>query len=173
MMRFVFALLLTGVLVAGATAGPQAPTSTPPARGAEGVAAPAPRPAVDATTLPTGLIPVSIAWQKSLVAARTEARDKQLIVVDVYTDWCRWCKVMDTSIFASPDVASFATQHVFVKVNAEDGRDGQAFAKQMGVKKYPTLFVFRADGKLLGKKVGAFRRSRDFLGWVAKARAKA
>jgi thiol:disulfide interchange protein len=173
MKRFAFALLITGALVGGAFAGPQAPAPTSPSRGADAVSVPQPRPTVDATTLPTGLSPVSISWQKSLVSARTAVKDDQIIVVDVYTDWCRWCKVMDSSVYASPDVASFATQHVFVKVNAEDGRDGQVFSKQMGVKKYPALFVFRADGKLLDKRIGAFKRSRDFLAWVAKARAKA
>jgi thiol:disulfide interchange protein len=173
MKRFVFAPVVMGALFVSAFARPQAPVSSSPPRGADEVVAVQPRPTVDATSLPTGLMPVSITWQKSLVSARTAVNDKQVIVVDVYTDWCRWCKIMDTSIYASPDVASFAAQHVFVKINAEDGRDGQVFAKQMGVKKYPALFVFRADGKLLEKKIGAFKRSRDFLAWVAKARAKA
>jgi thiol:disulfide interchange protein len=175
MKRFAFALLATGALTAGTYARPQAPPSTSPPRGVDvNPSAPIkPRPTVESTGLPSGLIPVSITWQKNLVSARTAARDGQVIVVDVYTDWCRWCKVMDQSVYASPDVASFATQHVFVKFNAEDGRDGQAFARQMGVKKFPTLFVFRSDGKLLEKRVGAFKRSRDFLNWVAKARARA
>lgn len=42
------------------------------------------------------------------------------IFIDVYTDWCGWCKVMDKNTFSHPEVASYLNTHFYpVKLNAE------------------------------------------------------
>ncbi len=42
------------------------------------------------------------------------------VVVDVYTDWCKWCKVMDKETFQNPEFIEFAgDEFYFVKLNAE------------------------------------------------------
>jgi len=41
-------------------------------------------------------------------------------VVDVYTDWCHWCKVMDKNTFSDPEVISYLNENFhMVKFNAE------------------------------------------------------
>ncbi len=41
-------------------------------------------------------------------------------VVDVYTDWCHWCKVMDKKTFSDPEVISYLNENFhMVKFNAE------------------------------------------------------
>lgn len=42
------------------------------------------------------------------------------VLVDVYTDWCGWCKVMDKKTFANPDVIKYMNENFYaVKFNAE------------------------------------------------------
>lgn len=41
-------------------------------------------------------------------------------LVDVYTDWCGWCKVMDKKTFTDPDVQAYLNEHFnIVKFDAE------------------------------------------------------
>ena len=40
--------------------------------------------------------------------------------MDVYTDWCGPCKLMDKNTFQNPYVAAYVTEHYYaVKFNAE------------------------------------------------------
>jgi thiol:disulfide interchange protein len=110
-----------------------------------------------------------IAWGSSFTTATKMAKADQVIFVDVYTDWCGWCKYMDQQVYTDPRVQSFAAKQVFVKLNAEDRAEGTAFAERHGVRAYPTLLVFAHDGRLIASQPGAFRRSDDFLSWLRQA----
>jgi thioredoxin-related protein len=42
------------------------------------------------------------------------------ILVDVYTDWCGWCKVMDRETYEKESVVNYINEHYYaVKLNAE------------------------------------------------------
>jgi thioredoxin-related protein len=46
--------------------------------------------------------------------------DKKKVLVDVYTDWCGWCKVMDKKTFTDPEVKKYLADNFHVvKFNAE------------------------------------------------------
>lgn len=48
---------------------------------------------------------------------RTEPRK---FMVDVYTDWCGWCKRMDATTFSDEEIARYVNEHFYaVKFNAE------------------------------------------------------
>ena len=49
----------------------------------------------------------------------TEEAPKK-IFIDVYTDWCGWCKRMDKATFQNPEVAAYMNEHYYnVKFDAE------------------------------------------------------
>lgn len=51
------------------------------------------------------------------VAMKKEPRK---VYVDVYTDWCGWCKVMDKKTFSNPEVIRYMNEKFYaVKFNAE------------------------------------------------------
>lgn len=46
--------------------------------------------------------------------------EKKKVFVDLYTDWCGWCKVMDKNTFADPDVIKYVNENYYpIKFNAE------------------------------------------------------
>ena len=56
-------------------------------------------------------------WEEAIELNKTQPRK---ILVDVYTDWCGWCKRMDKSTFSEADVASYLGDNFYpVKLNAE------------------------------------------------------
>ncbi|MDB5284972.1 MAG: thioredoxin-related protein [Bacteroidota bacterium] len=49
-----------------------------------------------------------------------EKKEKRKIFVDVYTDWCGWCKRMDAGTFTNADIVSYVNQNFYaVKFDAE------------------------------------------------------
>jgi thioredoxin-related protein len=52
-------------------------------------------------------------------ALRKEGTNKRFLV-DVYTDWCGWCKVMDKKTFTDPGLIAYLNENFHVvKFNAE------------------------------------------------------
>lgn len=46
------------------------------------------------------------------------------MVIDVYTDWCGWCKRMDATTFSDPEVAGMLNADFYpVKLDAEGKED--------------------------------------------------
>jgi thiol:disulfide interchange protein len=112
----------------------------------------------------------AITWHRDLRRAIEVARaEGKLIVADVYTDWCGWCKKMDKTVYADPAIVALSRQQVFVKVNAEDRGEGQSFAKEMGVKGYPTTIVLDGQGRVLNVAQGYISSPQAFVEFVEQA----
>lgn len=61
-----------------------------------------------------------IKWLTFHEAVELSKKEKKKIFIDVYTDWCGWCKVMDKNTFAHPVIAKYMNEHFYaVKLNAE------------------------------------------------------
>lgn len=64
-----------------------------------------------------------IQWLSFEEAVARQKEEPKKIFIDVYTDWCGWCKKMDKGTFSDPEVARFVNQHFYaVKLDAE-GKD--------------------------------------------------
>ena len=92
--------------------------STPPASSTETVAKQTAEPAetTASTTKPTE----KIKWLTIEQAAERIKKEPRKVVIDVYTDWCGWCKKMDKDTFTDPEVAALINKHYYaVKLDAE------------------------------------------------------
>ncbi|MBT8189299.1 MAG: DUF255 domain-containing protein [Bacteroidia bacterium] len=59
-------------------------------------------------------------WLTFEQAAKMKNKGSKKYLVDVYTDWCGWCKVMDKQTFTNPEVQAFLNENFHViKFNAE------------------------------------------------------
>lgn len=100
-----------------------------------------------------------IEWLSFEDAYAKAIKEKKLMMVDVYTDWCSWCKVMDRETFGHPDIVQFARQKmVMAKMNAESEArlrfqdkelTQRQLARSLGVTGYPTVVFFNERGEVL------------------------
>ena len=59
-------------------------------------------------------------WLTIEEADQLDNTDGKKFLVDVYTDWCGWCKVMDKNTFTDPGVKAYLEENYhLVKFNAE------------------------------------------------------
>ncbi len=65
-----------------------------------------------------------VKWYSFEEAVALNEKHPKKLMVDVYTNWCGWCKVMDEKTFNSPEIASYLNEHYYpVKLNAEQKED--------------------------------------------------
>lgn len=65
-----------------------------------------------------------IKWKTFEEAVEDNKTNAKLFFIDVYTDWCGWCKRMDASTFQDSVMIKFLNDNFHcVKVNAEDKKD--------------------------------------------------
>lgn len=63
---------------------------------------------------------VSIEWMTLAQVESSLQKEKRPVLIDLYTDWCGWCKVMDKKTYSNKKVIEYLKQKFyFVKVNAE------------------------------------------------------
>ncbi len=59
-------------------------------------------------------------WYSFEEAVEKVSENPKKIFIDIYTDWCGWCRRMDEETFSNPDVADYLNEHFYpVKLNAE------------------------------------------------------
>ena len=61
-----------------------------------------------------------IKWYSFEDAYKLNKKKPRKMFVDVYTDWCGWCKRMDSETFANPIIAAYMEKNFYcVKLDAE------------------------------------------------------
>ena len=62
----------------------------------------------------------TINWMTLEEAQAAAQKEPRKILIDVYTNWCGWCKRMDKTTFQNAVIAEYVNRHYYaVKLNAE------------------------------------------------------
>ncbi len=95
-------------------------------------------------------------WNQGISEAAITARP---ILVDVYTDWCTWCRRMDRDVYAREDVRDYLSRHfITVRLNAESLDEvryadriwtARGLAQRFRLSVYPSTLFLRPGGEHL------------------------
>ena len=62
-----------------------------------------------------------INWISIEEAEIANKKEPRKVFIDVYTDWCGWCKKMDASTFEDPQIIKYLNENYYcVKLDGED-----------------------------------------------------
>lgn len=128
-----------------------------------------------------------INWISFEELQKKQKQSPRKVMVDVYTEWCGPCKMLDRYTFADKKVADFVNENYYaVKFNAQhenkisykgkqfanpnyDPKKGQKrrnatheLARQFGIRSYPTVMFLDEDLKII-QKVPGFRKADQFM----------
>ena len=101
------------------------------------------------------------------------SRTGRPVIIDFYTSWCRWCKVMDRETFSDPEVKDFLEKNfVTVRIDAENRTEqlryrGKTYTpvqltRKFAVRAYPSLAYLESDGSLIAV-VPGFKKPDVFM----------
>ena len=114
-----------------------------------------------------------INWYSFEEAVSLTEKNPKMVIVDVYTDWCGWCKKMDKETFTDSRVISYINENFYaVKINAENNKKkfdfrGQEYSEQtmaqaMRVSSFPNFVIMDAAMENITQLPG-YREPGDFL----------
>ncbi|MFQ5526343.1 MAG: thioredoxin fold domain-containing protein [Thermoanaerobaculia bacterium] len=99
-------------------------------------------------------------FSRGLERAQTK---NQAVLVYFYTDWCPYCRQLESELLGRAVVEEYTKYLVKIRVNPEKGASERALAGQYGVAGYPSVFIHPAGlggpQKIRGmtKKTGEWR----------------
>lgn len=122
-----------------------------------------------------------LTWSEAAELASTDKNPKK-IFIDVYTDWCGWCKKMDKDTFQNAEVAAYMAENFYmVKLDGEgkepiefkgktykfvpQGRKGYhefAATLMQGRLSYPTTIFLDEEMNMLSP-VPGYQKPKPFL----------
>jgi thioredoxin-related protein len=92
-------------------------------------------------------------------ALKTAKNENKKVIVDVYTDWCGWCRKMDKEAYSNSEIKKIIKDNfVVVKLDAEGSGKNKyngksytdaALAEYFQVSGYPTTVFLDSKGKVI------------------------
>lgn len=108
-------------------------------------------------------MPTEITFVKDFNQAKAMAlKSNKPMIIDFYTDWCKWCRVLDTTTYSDSQVIALSEDYIFVKINAETDSE---LAQSYGVEGYPTIVIAKPNGEEI-EQIRGYTAPTDFRSQV-------
>lgn len=127
-----------------------------------------------AAALALALAPQTFAgpWLKTLAAAQKAAKEKnQLILVDMFAEWCGWCHRFEREVFPSEVFQKASDDLVLLRLDTEDKKEGTEFQRKYQVTSLPTFLLLTPDLTLAGA-IRGYAPPAQFVQMLADTRTK-
>lgn len=113
-----------------------------------------------------------IKWRTFNAGLAEANKSNKKVFIDVYTDWCKWCKKLDAEVYTDKNVVDYINKYYIpVKMNGESNQDVKfkdkayteaTLSQAFGVTGFPTLIFLASNGDPI-EKIGSFLPSDQFL----------
>lgn len=104
-----------------------------------------------------GVVFASMSFNDALKRARVE---RKLVMVDLYADWCGWCKKLDREVFSDAKVAVSIADVVSVRIDAD--REGEELVNRYRVEGLPVLLFLDGRGELV-ERIDGYVTADEFI----------
>lgn len=105
-------------------------------------------------------------WLESLPQALAEAKKRDAyVLVDLYADWCGWCKQLEKKVFASPEFVAKARSFVLLRVDTDHDEDGAKLQFLHDASSLPNTLILDPKGVRVGQ-ISGYAPTKEFLGYI-------
>jgi len=114
----------------------------------------------------------TVKWYSMEEAEKLNKQQPRKIMIDVYTDWCGWCKKMDKETFNHPVIARYLNENYYpVKLDAESKEDivfnGNTYKHvAQGAKGYHELAAGILNGEMSYPSIAYMNEKMELLGVI-------
>ncbi len=109
-------------------------------------------------------------WHKSIASAQKVAKEKkQLILIDMFAEWCGWCHRFEREVFPSLAFQKATDDIVLLRLNTEDGGEGTQFARKYSITSLPTFVLVDQELSVAGL-IRGYSPPNEFVKQLADVR---
>lgn len=103
-------------------------------------------------------------WESDYTYAIEQAKkQKKMVMVMVYTDWCGYCRKMDKETFADAEVAKkIKTDFIAVKINPEKSKSKKKISDELGARGFPHIAFVDAGGNKVDS-ISGYLPAKSFM----------
>ena len=112
--------------------------------------------------LPAALLKADDGWTTDYnkALAQAKAENKMVLVDFTGSDWCPWCKKLDSEVFDQPKFKDYAKKNLILvecdfprakEQPADVKRQNEELQDQFNIQGYPTVIVLNPNGKKVGE----------------------
>lgn len=116
--------------------------------------------------------PNKFEWNTFNIGLEKAKKEKKKIFIDVYADWCKWCKKMDADVYTNPDIQKYLKEkYIAIKFNGEAATqityNGERFThaeltQAFQINGFPATVFMKPDGEPISV-VPGYHSPGDFL----------
>ena len=108
-----------------------------------------------------------VKWLDFKTALAANKKKSKPLYIDVYTDWCGWCKKMDKTTFEDPEVVALLNQGFYpIKFDAEQSAsisfNGKLFEKRAGERTH-ALAIAMLNGQMSYPSTVFFNEKQEII----------